>query len=59
MLVKSKQAFNAMGIISAEAGKMFDIDSPYTVIQLKEMGFIEVLEEDSAKTKKRSAKAND
>lgn len=44
MLVVSTQPFNAMGIISAETGRIFEINDMTTIRQLQLMGFIEPVE---------------
>lgn len=47
MKVITTQPFNAMGIISAEAGKVFEVDETIAY-QLEQMGFVEKM-----KTKKK------
>jgi hypothetical protein len=45
MKAKSTQSFNAMGVIAPEAGMMIDTENAILFAQLKNMGFIEPINE--------------
>jgi len=59
MKAKSTKPFNAMGVISPEAGMTMDIDNVTTFAQLQNMGFIEPVEAKQEKEEPKAKKAKD